>query len=149
MGVRKEAAAGMRVTLKLISVTFGLLTAITTARAETVSLAAQLLGSNAVPQNKSDAFGEGQFTYDSETGKLGYYLTYDGTAPTRIDLHGPAQAGENAAPILAFPVSASPVSGAVALTKAQADSLLAGTLYVDMHSPAYADGEIRGQIKKQ
>ena len=139
----------MRVTLKLMSTAFGLLTAITAARAETVSLAAQLLGSNAVPQSKSDAFGEGQFTYDSQTGKLDYYLTYDGTAPTRIDLHGPAKAGENAAPVLSIPLSASPVSGSVALTKAQADSLLAGALYVDMHSAAFADGEIRGQIEKQ
>ena len=139
----------MRMTGVLTGTAFGLLTAIAAAQAETVSLTAYLLGSYAVPQNKSDAFGEGQFTYDGGTGKLDYYLTYDGTAPTRIDLHGPAQAGENAAPILAFPVSASPVSGSVALTKTQADSLLAGTLYVDMHSAAYAEGEIRGQIKKQ
>ncbi|MBS0280124.1 MAG: CHRD domain-containing protein [Proteobacteria bacterium] len=139
----------MHVTHKLIGAAFGLLTAITAARAETVSLAAQLFGSNAIPQNKSDAFGEGQFRYDGQTGKLDYYLTYDGTAPTRIDLHGPARAGENAAPVLAFPLSASPLSGSVTLTKAQADSLLAGTLYVDMHSAAYAEGEIRGQIKKQ
>lgn len=149
MGVREETAAGMRVTLKLIGVAFSLLPAITAARAETISLAAQLLGSNAAPQNKSDAFGEGQFTYDSQTGKLDYYLTYDGTAPTRIDLHGPAKAGENTAPILAIPLSASPVSGSVALTRAQGDSLLAGALYVDMHSAAFADGEIRGQIRKQ
>jgi hypothetical protein len=139
----------MRVTHNLTGVIFTLLTAITAARAETVSLTAQLLGSHAVPQNKSDAFGDGQFTYDGQTGKLAYYVTYDGTAPTRIDLHGPARAGENAAPILAFPLSPSPVSGSVTLTKAQGDSLLAGALYVDMHSAAYADGEIRGQIKKQ
>jgi hypothetical protein len=69
--------------------------------------------------------------------------------PTKIDLHGPAKPNENAASILSVPVSESPVSGSVTLTKAQADSLLAGTIYVDMHSAAYADGEIRGQIRKQ
>jgi len=127
----------------------GLLTGITAGRAQTVSLTAQLLGSHTVPQTKSDAFGEGQFSYDSATGKLDYYLTYDGAAPTKIDLHGPAKADENAAIILSVPVSASPVSGTATLTKAQADSLLAGTTYVDMHSAAYADGEIRGQIRKQ
>ena len=126
-----------------------LLTAIGPGRAETISLVAHLLGGNAVPQNKSDAFGEGQFTYDGQSGKLEYYLTYDGATPTRIDLHGPAKPNENAAMVLAFPLSESPVSGTVTLTKAQADSLLAGSLYVDMHSAAYADGEIRGQIKKQ
>jgi hypothetical protein len=126
-----------------------LLTAIGPGQAETISLVAHLLGGNAAPQNKSDAFGEGQFTYDSQSGKLEYYLTYDGAAPTKIDLHGPAKPNENAATVLAFPLSESPVSGTVTLTKAQADSLLAGSLYVDMHSAAYADGEIRGQIKKQ
>lgn len=144
-------AADMRVTMTFMGALMaaGLLTGIAAAQAQTVSLTTHLLGSYAVPQNKSDAFGEGQFRYDAGTGKLDYYLTYDGTAPTRIDLHGPAAAGENAASILTFPVSESPLSGSVTLTKAQADSLLAGTLYVDMHSAAYADGEIRGQIKKQ
>jgi hypothetical protein len=125
-----------------------LLAGISAGHAQTLSLTAHLLGSHAVPQNKSDAFGEGQFRYDAGTGKLDYYLTYDGIAPSRIDLHGPARADENAASILTFPMSPSPLSGSVTLTKAQADSLLAGTTYVDMHSPAYADGEIRGQIKK-
>ncbi len=127
----------------------GLLTGIAASQAETLSLTAHLLGSYAVPQSKSDAYGEGEFHYDSGTGRLDYYLTYDGATPVKIDLHGPARTSENAASILSFPVSASPVSGTVTLTKAQADNLLAGTLYVDMHSAAYADGEIRGQIRKQ
>jgi len=127
----------------------GLLVGITAGQAQTVSLTAQLLGSHAVPQTKSDAFGEGQFSYDRGTGKLDYYVTYDGATPTRIDLHGPAKADENAAAILSFPLSGSPVSGTATLTKAQAESLLAGTTYIDIHSAAYADGEIRGQIKKQ
>lgn len=126
-----------------------LLAAIPPGQAQSVSLTAHLLGGYAVPQNRSDAFGEGQFTYNGQTGQLEYYLTYDGATPTKIDLHGPAKPDENAASILSVPVSESPVSGSVTLTKAQADSLLAGTVYVDMHSAAYADGEIRGQIRKQ
>lgn len=137
----------MRATIALAIL--GLLTGTASGQAETLSLTAHLLGSYAVPQSKSDAYGEGEFHYDSGTGKLDYYLTFDGAAPVKIDLHGPAGANENAASILSLPVSASPVSGAVTLTKAQADNLLAGTLYVDMHSAAYPDGEIRGQIRKQ
>jgi hypothetical protein len=140
-------AAEMRMTI--VSTGLFLLAAVSTGQAETVSLTAHLLGGYAVPQNKSDAFGEGQFSYNSQTGQLEYYLTYDGAAPTKIDLHGPAKATENAASVLTFPVSESPVSGTVTLTKPQADNLLAGTMYVDMHSAAYADGEIRGQIRKQ
>ena len=90
----------------------GLLTGIAASQAETLSLTAHLLGSYAVPQSKSDAYGEGEFHYDSGTGRLDYYLTYDGATPVKIDLHGPARTSENAASILSFPVSASPVSGA-------------------------------------
>ena len=126
-----------------------LLTATVAGQAATVSLTANLLGGNAAPQNKSDAFGEGQFSYDSQSGKLEYYLTYDGTTPTRIDLHGPAKPNENGPAFLSFPVSASPVSGTATLTKVQAEAVLAGTAYVDMHSQVYPDGEIRGQIRRQ
>lgn len=119
-----------------------------TASAETISLAAHLLGGNVVPQNKSDAFGEAQFTYNSETRQLDYYVTYDGASPTKIDVHGPAGPRETAMAIASFPLSESPVTGKTILTKEQADSLLAGKMYVDLHSQAYADGEIRGQIGK-
>ena len=137
----------MRMTIVLTGLF--LLTATVAGQAATVSLTANLLGGNAVPQNKSDAFGEGQFSYDSQSGKLEYYLTYDGTTPTRIDLHGPAKPNENGPAFLSFPVSASPVSGTAMLTKVQAEAVLAGTAYMDMHSQVYPDGEIRGQIRRQ
>jgi len=137
----------MRMTIVLTGLF--LLTATVAGQAATVSLTANLLGGNAAPQNKSDAFGEGQFSYDSQSGKLEYYLTYDGTTPTRIDLHGPAKPNENGPAFLSFPVSASPVSGTATLTKVQAEAVLAGTAYVDMHSQVYPDGEIRGQIRRQ
>jgi len=125
-----------------------LVAGLSAARAETVSLVAHLLGGAAVPQNKSDAFGEAQFTYNSETRQLDYYVTYDGASPTKIDIHGPAGPGETAMAIASFPLSESPVIGKTILTKEQADNLLAGKTYVDLHSQAYANGEIRGQIGK-
>ena len=135
----------------LISVLAGALLAagLSSAWAETISLVAHLLGDTAVPPNKSDAFGEAQFTYNSETRQLDYYVTYDGASPTRVDLHGPAGPGETATAVAAFPLSESPVTGKTILTKEQADALLAGKMYVDLHSQKYADGEIRGQIGKQ
>ena len=124
------------------------LAVISAADAQTASLAAHLFGNSVVPQTKSDAYGEAQFTYDSETRQLDYYVTYDGAAPTRIDLHGPAAPGENAGAVAVFSVSESPVTGKVTLTPEQANVLLAGKMYVDLHSQAYANGEIRGQIQK-
>src|SRR5262249_23331417 len=56
----------------------GLLLTGSAAQAENVALAAHLLGGNNVPANKSDAFAEGQFTYDTAGRTLDYYVTYDG-----------------------------------------------------------------------
>ena len=126
-----------------------LLAANSAGHAESMTFAAHLLGSAAVPQNKSDAFGEAQLTYNSDTRHLDYYVTYDGLSPTKIDFHGPAGSAENAATILSIPVSETPISGTVTLTKDQANILLAGKTYLDMHSKTYGDGEIRGQVHKQ
>ena len=122
---------------------------ISTSRAENVSLVAQLLGSTVVPRNQSDAFGEAQFTYNSDTRQLDYFVNYDGVSPTKIDIHEPANPGETAAASMSFPLSASPVTGTATLTTKQASDLLAGKMYVDIHSQAYPNGEIRGQIQKQ
>lgn len=126
-----------------------LLAATSAGRAENVSLVAHLLGGSAVPANKSDAFGEAQFTYDTTTRQLDYYVTYDDAAPTQIDLHGPAGVGEKAPSVVVFAVSGSPVTGKATLTPDQGTALLSGKMYVDIHSGAYGDGEIRGQIKPQ
>ena len=119
------------------------------AQAETISLVAHLLGSTMVPATQSDAFAEGQFTYDSSTRALQYYVNYDGVAPAEVDLHGPAGAAEKAASVVNIPFSGSPISGTVNLTTEQSAQLLAGKMYLDIHSQTYPDGEIRGQIVRQ
>jgi hypothetical protein len=141
----------MTATTRPIALLAGLILAATTlgASAETISLHALLLGGTNLPKTTSEGFGEAQLTYDSATRQLEYYVSYDGVAPIRIDLHGPAGPAETAGAILAIPVSGSPISGAATLTPEQADMLLAGKLYVDMHSQAHANGEVRGQIQKQ
>ncbi|HEY5083608.1 MAG TPA: CHRD domain-containing protein [Rhizomicrobium sp.] len=119
------------------------------AQAESISLVAHLLGSSEVPATQSDAFAEAQFTYDSASRALQYYLNYDGVAPAKVDLHGPAAANEKASAVLNVPLSDSPISGTVQLTPDQGQQLLAGKMYLDIHSQKYPDGEIRGQIVKQ
>ena len=116
------------------------------ANAESLSLVAHLLGSTA--HSASDAFAEAQFTYDSGSRALEYYVNYDGVAPAKVDIHGPAAVGENAPALVALHLSESPVSGTVTLTQEQAAALLAGKTYLDIHSSTYPDGEIRGQITK-
>jgi len=123
--------------------------AISGAQAASVSFVAHLLGSGMVPATESDAFAEAQFSYDGALHELQYYINYDGVAPAKVDLHGPAGAGEKAAPLLDIPLSESPISGTAKLTPGQESELLAGKMYLDIHSQKYPDGEIRGQIVRQ
>jgi CHRD domain len=127
----------------------GFVLAAAAGRAETITLAAHLLGGSAMPANASDAFADAEFSYDSQTRQLDYYVNYDGVAPTRVDIHGPAGAGETAGSMLSFPLSGSPLNGKLTLTEDQAQMLLSGRMYLDIHSMAYPQGEIRGQVVKE
>lgn len=126
-----------------------LLAGVSAAHAEDISLVAHLLGSSAVPPTQSDAFAEAQFTYHSDSRALEYYVNYDGVAPAKVDIHGPGSVKENAAAAVTIPLSESPISGTVTLTAAQGADLLAGRMYLDIHSKTHPDGEIRGQIVRQ
>jgi hypothetical protein len=119
------------------------------ADAETYSLVAYLSGSAAVPPNNSDAFGEAQFTYDSDTRRLDYFVTYDGLSTAQVGIYGPATVNQNTPVLIAFPTPDSPISGAIILSREQGAELLTGKLYVDAHGEGYANGEIRGQIERQ
>lgn len=135
--------------LTSVIVTACLLAALGGASAKTYSLVAYLTAGAAVPPGTTDAFGQAQFTYDSNTRRLVYLVTYDGLTGAQVEIHGPADLGQNAPALIPLPNPESPVSGAVTLTRAQGAALLAGSLYVDVHSQGYAQGEIRGQIEKQ
>ncbi|TGV77116.1 CHRD domain-containing protein, partial [Mesorhizobium sp. M00.F.Ca.ET.158.01.1.1] len=64
-------------------------------------------------------------------------------------IHGPAAMGENADPVIPFKGKLkSPIKGSATLTDAQAADLEAGKYYVNVHTAAHKDGEIRGQIEK-
>ena len=56
--------------------------------------------------------------------------------------------GENAGPVIPFKKLKSPIKGSETLTDTQAADLEAGKYYVNVHTAANKDGEIRGQIEK-
>ncbi|MEQ1609108.1 MAG: CHRD domain-containing protein [Hyphomonadaceae bacterium] len=95
--------------------------------------------------------GMGTFTYDAATHALTYNVTYEGlTGPAAAaHIHGPADPGANAPPVVPFPSAASPITGTATLTDAQAADLAAGKYYVNVHTAANKGGEIRGQIVKK
>jgi hypothetical protein len=118
--------------------------------ADTVALRADLTSAAEIPPNSSVGRGQALFTYDTDTNQLEYSVTYEGLSgsATAADIHGPAATNSNAAVIVSFPVPDSPISGTATLNASQAAALLADRLYVDIHTGAHTDGEIRGQIRK-
>ena len=121
------------------------------AHAEMQSFKAVLKASEEVPPNASGATGNAEFTYDTTTKKLSYKVSHSGlTGPaTAAHIHGPAEPGKNASVVFGFEkVDASPIEGTMMLTEQQAADLIAGKMYVNVHTQAHKEGEIRGQILK-
>ncbi|NEX64759.1 CHRD domain-containing protein [Noviherbaspirillum galbum] len=113
-----------------------------------VSINMSLSGAQEVPPNQSGAGGTGTLTLDTATRQYSATVTTTGIAGTAAHIHNgaPGVAG----PIL-FPMTQSPagsgtwvVSGQ--LTADQMNALLAGQYYVNVHSAALPNGEIRAQI---
>jgi hypothetical protein len=120
------------------------------ARAETVTLKADLSGSNEVPPNSSPATGKAEATLDSATRNLTYTITFSGLSGPALGahFHGPVEAGKNAGIVLPFKTVQSPIEGTATLTENQAADLLAGKWYANVHTAANPGGELRGQMMK-
>ena len=138
------------------------------ALAEMISFKAELNGRNEVPPNDSKGTGTVTVTYDTESKKLTWKGNYsDLTGPaTMAHFHGPAEAfelvsgemggtdldpwrhqlGTNADVTVVITPSTSPFEGSATLTDAQAAELMAAQWYVNVHTAAHPDGEIRGQL---
>ena len=119
--------------------------------AESVHLTASLSGAKEVPPNDSKGTGTMTGTYDTMTGKLTWQVTYSGLSGpvTAAHFHGPAPADKNAGVLVPLPhVKKSPIKGSAVLNKAQAKDLLAGEVYVNIHTKAHPAGAIRGQVEK-
>lgn len=123
---------------------------ISAVRAEMLTMKATLNSAAEVPKNDSKATGQGTFNYDTATKMLRWNITYSGltAAATAGHIHGPAAAGANAGVAIPFPKADSPIAGSATLTDAQAADLVAGRMYVNIHTAAHPNGEIRGQIVK-
>ena len=139
-------------------------------RAETLLFKAELKGASQVPPNQTAGTGMVTATYESATKRLSWSGTYSGLSgpPTAAHIHGPAAAGTNARLVVWISDNvgqcsqgqcrsksedkahhpASPFEGSAVLTDAQVADLIGGLYYVNVHTNAYAAGEIRGQLVK-
>lgn len=115
------------------------------------AFAATLSGAEEVPPNPSTAQGTGAVVVRAETRELLALITTRGIAGTAAHIHQ-APAGQAGAIIV--PMSeVTPGSGIwiarATLTEDQYNNLKAGNLYFNVHSAAFPDGEIRGQLAAQ
>ena len=119
------------------------------ARAEVVNLKATMDAKSEVPPNSSPATGTLTANYDTSSKKLSWKGSYSGlTGPATAAHFHSGEAGKNGPVAVPITPATSPFEGSATLTDAQANDLLAGKLYVNVHTEANKGGEIRGQVTK-
>ena len=135
----------------------------TAAHAETLHYTALLTSRAEVPAVKAPGAGVLSGKLETTNRRLSYRVKYSGlTGPADgAHFHGPAGPRENAPHVIMLGMDGhhemagmnsarmaltSPIAGSVTLTTAQMADLRSGKWYVNIHTEAHPDGEIRGQI---
>lgn len=123
------------------------------AHAEQVRLSANLDGVSEIPAVESPGTATATVLFDKGTGMVSWDVYWSGLSgdPTAAHFHGPASKHNKAGVQVDLGGNgfASPFRGTAHLTDEQAGQLLAGQWYVNIHTAAHPDGEIRGQVLKQ
>ena len=109
---------------------------------------ATLSGAEEVPPVETGGTGSANVTWNSETKALSWSIDFAGLSgpAAAAHFHGPADPGANAGPVITIDDLESPSEGTATLTDEQAADLAAGKWYVNVHTEANPDGEIRGQV---
>ena len=130
-----------------------LIAAASPAHAERIRLSANLDGVSEVPPVESPATATATVWFDKETGAVTWDVYWSGLSgpPTAAHFHGPASK-TNRADVqvdLGGDGFHSPFRGSATLNEEQADQLLTGKWYINIHTASHPDGEIRGQVLRQ
>lgn len=103
------------------------------------------------PATDSQGKGTIEVRVDTSTNELTYKVTWSGlTGPATMGhIHGPADRGKEAKPVVPFVDVAGKTSteGKAKITQAQYGDLAAGLWYANIHTAKYPNGEIRGQLE--
>jgi hypothetical protein len=118
------------------------------ASAQETKFMANLTGGEEVPPVETAATGMADVTWNAGSKELSWSIEFDGLSgpATAAHFHGPAAPGENAGPVVPIEDLESPSEGTATLTDEQAAQLAGGQWYVNVHTAANPDGEIRGQV---
>lgn len=119
-----------------------------TASAEQMEMTIELSGDQQNPPVETDATGQAEVTFDTETRQLSWEMEHSGLSgdATAAHFHGPADPGENADVQVPMPDPSSGSEGSAELTEEQAEMLMDGKMYINVHTEANPNGEIRGQV---
>ena len=139
-----------RVTLGLIAAATLVVAGCATVTSNTATMQARLSPQSEVPPAVSMGQGTAQVWLNKETGGLRWKVEYSGlTGPaTMAHFHGPADPGVNAGVVVPVkpPIPSPSFEGEATITPAQAQDLLAGKWYFNIHTAKFPGGEIRGQV---
>ncbi len=120
-----------------------------------IHFTAKLDGAQEVPSVATTATGTGTFTLNSTGTELAYHITFHGLSSNFAAAHfhnAPAGVVGNP-PVRALVFNGNTASGswkandAEPLTPTLVNELLAGNIYVNVHSANFSGGEIRGQMR--
>jgi hypothetical protein len=118
--------------------------------AATVNMKADLKAASEVPPTDSKGSGSVTATYDTASKKLSWKGSVSGLSGPATAAHFHAgEAGKNGGVVV--PIAGADkgsFEGSATLTDAQAEELMAGKWYVNVHTAANKGGEIRGQVTK-
>lgn len=113
---------------------------------------ADLTGAQEVPPNATTATGNALVKLDKDGTTISVLVNYTGLGSniTAAHIHTGA-VGTSGPPIVDLKPTPGATSGSIenfaaTLSDVQAADLVAGRLYVNVHSTGYPDGEIRGQL---
>jgi hypothetical protein len=114
-----------------------------------VAMVATLDGAQEVPAVTTTASGKAVFVVDPVTRMLSGGVGYTGVTATSAHIHTGATGATGAAAVtltVDSNTNTATVPANTVLTQTQYDDMLAGNLYVNVHSTTFSSGEIRGQI---
>ncbi|HRP62169.1 MAG TPA: CHRD domain-containing protein [Phycisphaerales bacterium] len=117
------------------------------AHADVYTLVAELRGGQEVPPVSTTARGSGRFIVDTDAKTVTYYINFRGLSSTETaaHIHGVADPGVNAG-IKHNLGTGNPKAGVWNYNPADEADILAGRMYVNVHTTNFPGGEIRGQI---
>jgi hypothetical protein len=133
--------------------TFGLVGAVvlcgaTAADAQIRNFVAYLDGAQETPPNASAASGTGTLVLDESTRQITWSVTATGLSAIDAHVHD-GRFGIGGGIVVDLGPGTTSFSGSATLSAAQVTKLIANEYYFNLHTVAFPNGEIRGQISEQ